>query len=344
MKVVFADESTVFDGYSPTSQPLDGPAKALACLSTALAMRQQHEITVINRCAFPVRVEGANWITWDGVRPDDTDVLIACGLPRLLDIVPMTGKRILWATGPLAALDTPEAQATLTRLRPLVALLSERQRTQWSNPLGLPTVVMAPGIATSYLEDTPMSPAEPPVAIATCHPRAGLSWLLKIWQDRIRPAAPTAELHVYSALLDKGQLGATIPPEIAAVFDQAVAGRAHGVSIKRPLPDPQMAEAYRAARGHLHPGAASDLYGFTVAESQAMGLPAVVGAINPVYADRVADGQTGALAHTDQEYAAAAVQLLIDPAACSRMSETARILKRGRSWAVAASEWEDHFA
>jgi glycosyltransferase involved in cell wall biosynthesis len=343
MRMVFIDDSIPFDGYSPSSQPLGGLEKAFANLPTVLAMRG-HDVAVFNRCEFPVTVHGARWEIWETERPAETDVLIAFRRPRLLDAVATAKRRILWAAGPSSELDTPAAQEALARHGPLVVFLCRSQRELWANPLKLETVVIEPGLASSYLEDEPMSPANPPVAVCTTHPLAGVEGLLKLWVGRIRPEMPTAELHLYSSVLDRAQLGAAVPPEFAAVFTRAKSGASHGVVIKRPQADPGMAEAYRRARVHLHPGAPSDIYGFTLSESQATGLPAAALATNPIVIERIADGQTGSIAASETAFVSAAISLLGDTLAFERMSANARLLKRGRTWAIAAAEWENHFA
>jgi glycosyltransferase involved in cell wall biosynthesis len=341
--MVFIDDSIPFDGYSPSSQPLGGPEKAFANLPTVLAMRG-HDVAVFNRCAFPVTVHGARWDGWEATRPEETDILIAFRSPQLLDAVATAKRRILWAAGPSRDLDTAAARAALERHRPLVVFCSRPQRDAWTNALGLETVVIEPGLASSYLEDDPIVPADPPVAVCTSHPLAGVDWLLKLWMERIRPEAATAKLHLYSAVLDRAQLGADVPPEFAAVFAQAKTGAEHGVVIQRPQADPGMADAYRRARVHLHPGSSGDIYGFTLSESQAAGLPAVARANNPIVVERIADGQTGSIAASDTAFVSAAIKLLSDNLAFERMSANARLVKRGRSWAVAAAEWESHFA
>jgi glycosyltransferase involved in cell wall biosynthesis len=340
MRVTFIDDSIPFDGYSPPSQPLDGAEKLFASLPPALSMRG-HEVTVINRAAFPVTVHGSRWITWDGERPVASDALIAFRRPELLDQVPVAGRRIVWAGGPLADLQTQAARDALERHRPRLVFITKAQQEAFANPLGLETSVNDPGIASAYLEDDAMNPAEPPHAITTAHPLGGLLWLLRLWMARIRPEAPTAELHVYSAVLDKAQLGGAVPPGFASIIEEATAARAYGVVVKRPLADPAMAEAYRQARAHLHPGEPGDVYGFTLAESQAMGLPAVARAANPTVVERVADAQTGTIAANNTAFAGAAISLLTDRLTFDRMSANARLFKRGRTWAIAAAEWED---
>lgn len=339
MRILLADDSIAFDGFSPTSQPLDGPEKAFAGLAPALA-RRGHEVTVFNRCAFPVTVDGSRWEGWDGERPSAVEALIASRLPRLLDFVPQADRRLIWLSGPAAALDQPAAEAFIVRHRPRVVFWSQAQRNEWINRLGLDTRVIPPGVAPAYFEETAMNPAGPPRAIATSHPLADVAWLIDLWCKRVRPSVAGAELHVYSALLDRGQLGAELPAGVVPVLAAAHAAQEHGVTIHRPLPDPQMADAYRAARVHLYPGRANEAYASTVADSQATGLPCVARAVSAALVEQVIVGQTGIVAATDDGFANAAIELLSDRARFDRLSAGARSLQRGRTWANMAAEWE----
>jgi len=340
MRVVFVNDSGSFDGFSPLERALDGPEKALANLATALAVRG-HTVTVCNDSTLPVEAHGVHWRSAD-TPPDAADVLVACGDPGRLDFVANASRRVFWSCG--ASTPAAAAHANLTTLRPTVVLSSRAQQAAWSGPADAEAVVIEPGIAASFLEDAAMAPADPPRAIATAHPLAGLDWLIKLWTDRIHPELPQATLHLYSAWLETSRNGGAVPAAIQPIADRAMAAGAQGVVVERPQADPQMADAYRQARVHLHPGAASDAFGFTLQESQAVGLPAVVRATNPVMIERVTDGQTGAIAAGDPNFAGAALRLLSDRMAFDQMSANARLLKRGRSWAVVAAEWEERFA
>lgn len=340
MHLTFVDDSISFDGFSATSRPLDGPEKALVYLPAALAARG-HEVQVFNRCETPRDCFGARWEMLDGVRPSETDALIALRRPALLDFVPSAGKRILWVAGDPSALASGGAARNIERHRPLMVFAGEAGRSRWPNAERISTRIVEPGIAAAFLEDEPMAPVDPPRAVATAHPLSGLEWLLRRWIERIRPAAPTAELHIYSAILDRGRLGAEIPPSVRPTLLLAQAGALHGVVIHRPLADPGMAEVYRAARVHLHPGADSETYAGTLAESQAVGLPGVARTAGQAVWARIIDGQTGALCADDSRFAAVAIELLSDRGAFERMSAAARRLQSGRSWHVAAAEWEE---
>lgn len=343
MRITLVDDSSPFDGYSPSSQPLGGAEKAFASLPGALAMRG-HEVQVFNRCAFPVTVAGAAWRPFDDQRPDDTDVLIAFRHPRLLETVANARRKILWTAAAPEELSQTAEQALLLRHQPTVVFMSEPQRERWQNSLGLNARVIEPGIVPSYLEDDPMTPADPPRAITTAHPLAHLGWVIKLWIEKIRPAVPEAQLHVYSALLNKGELGAEVPPNVKPVLTQAMGAREHGVTILRPQPDPQMADAYRAARVHLYPGQVGELLASTLAESQAAGLPGVAMASSTIIPARIIDAQTGKITGAEASFVSATLDLLTDRTSFDRMSANARLLRRGRTWPIAAAEFEEVLA
>jgi hypothetical protein len=344
MRITFVDDSLAFDGFSPSSQPLGGPEKAFASLPSALAQRG-HAVEVFNRCAFPVTVENARWETWSAARPADTEALVAFRKPELLDFVTTATKRVLWFTGDPAVLDDPGPRGVLERLRPKLVFFSDIERERWANALKLETAVCGAGIVPAYVSpadasDERAEPAEPPRAIATTHPLADLDWLLRVWSERIRDRAPTAELHVYSALLYRGRIGGIVPDAVKPVLDQALALADRGVVIQRPQGDPQMAASYRAARVHLYPGQPGDSWGASLQESQASGLPGVARVACPAGLARIVNGQTGTVCGDDESFAAAAVEFLTDRVSFERAGANAREFQRGRTWQVAAAEFE----
>lgn len=338
MRFLFADDSFAFDGYSPSSQPLAGPEKAFALLPGPLAQRG-HEVGVFNRTSYALEVEGAKWNPIDAEKPADIDVLVALRLPRLLELA-TAARRVLWCGGDVGALAGAENEALLAKHRPLLLFFSEAHRQRFANPLGLDTRVFEPGLAAVYLDDEAMRVYDPPRAVTTAHPQGGLGWLLTLWIDRIRPAVPNAELHVYSALLNRGILGSEVPPTVKPLVDLVQAARDRGILVLRPQGDSGMAETYRGARAFLYPGIVHEVFGFTLAESQALGLPAVLRPAAPVLQQRVVDGQTARFAAADAEFAAAAIELLKERATFDRMSAACRAARNGRTWAIAAAEFE----
>lgn len=343
MDILLVDDSIPFDGYTPSAQPLGGVEKAFASLPAAL-LRRGHEVRVINRCAFPIAADGVRWQPWESERPATCDVLIAHRRPALLDFPVKAAKRILWLDGPggrLAKGGNPDILARHGQAPIVFQGLTHRGGCP--DAVEARAVVIEPGVRRDYREAESMDAATPPRAIVTCHPKAGLDWLLDLWVREIRPRAEGAELYVYSAVLDKGALGGEVPEAIKPVFDKAMALKGDGVIIQRPQADPLMADTYRFARAHLHPGRDSEIFCSTLAESQAVGLPAVT-RHTAAAAERVRDGASGFVVPDDEAFANCAMLLLTVDGVYKGRSIEAREFQRGRDWDDAAAEFESLFA
>ena len=343
MRICFLEDSIEFDGYSPTSRPLDGPQKALAYLSNALALRG-NQVTVLNRAQMSMTCDGVAWPGWAGERPVETDLLVAVGDATLFDLVSAAKRRVLWVPGDPAEIGQGARTAVIGRLHPDIVFHTYAQRDRWTDIEGTTAQVIPPAIAPSYLEDLTAVPSIPPRAIAVCHPLRGLEKLVRVWTDRVRVLCPTAELHVYSARLDRANLSGDVPADLKEIHDLVRAAAASGVIVQRPMPDPQLADAFRAARVFLHPGLADETMALNLMEAQATGLPAVAFATGPIVRERILEGQTGRICYGDEAFAASCVDLLTQDDTWRDMAAKAREFQRGRTWAVAAAEWEEKFA
>ncbi len=339
MHIVLVDDSIPFDGHSPASQPLGGAEKAFASLPGALA-RRGHRVQVFNRCRDPLQVEGAAWETWQGTRPAACDVLIAFRRPELLGFVESAPHRVLWLATPAGYLEDAQHESVLSAHCPTLAFMGEAHRATYrTTNAKLPVAVIPPGIRRDYLDDVAPAPAHPPYAVATSHPMLGLDWLIRLWIAHVHPLCPHAELRLYSAVLDRAFLGGVVPEPFKAIAALALGAGGQGIAIHRPAADPRMAEAYRAARTHLYPGDAREIYCHTLAESQACGLPAVARPF-PAAAEQLGDLRSGGLAAEEEAFSRAALSLLEDDQAYLRQSEAARARADGRTWDAAAAAFE----
>ena len=343
MLVTLVDDSIPFNGMTPTYQPIGGAEKAFASLPAALA-RQGHVVRAVNRSPNSLGFENVSWIHWDGRKPPITEVLIAFRKPLLLEFTRATRARILWVTGPPDYLHRPQIHEVLDRTDAKLVFQgnthSEAYRSDGQNAIYYRTI--APGVREEYRSIEEMSPDDPPTAVVTTHPKHDLDWLLDLWVQRIRPQAPNAQLHVYSAAFKRAQTGDTLTEELGPIYEKARAGAEHGVTIMAPAGDRDMAKAYARARVHLYPGSEREMYCSTLAESQAVGLPAVARPIGAVK-ERFVDRQSGFLASDDDAFVENTLALLKDDDAFSTASKTARRSGRGRSWDAAASEFESLF-
>ena len=341
MRVTLVDDSVPFDGETPALMPLGGVEKAFAYLAGAL-VRCGHQVQVFNRCAEPKCVDGAAWQGWDGARPPDTDVLIAYRKPSLLDFVATAQHRVLWVAGLGGYLAKARNRARLDSHRPQLVFLTRSHLESWDNTDDVRAIIVNPGIGPAYLADERPAPAEPSHALVTSNPLHGLDWLLDLWVDRIHPISSTAELHIYSAALEKALRDEPVAEAYRQLVVRVRAATEKGVVVKRPLADPAMAVAYRAARAHLYPGGSAETYAYTLAESQACGLPAVGRPREPVR-ERVIHGATGYLHDDADAFANATLRLLNDTDSYRRLSNQAVTMQRGHGWDEVAAEFEAHW-
>ncbi|CCG40502.1 glycosyltransferase [Magnetospirillum molischianum] len=332
MHITLVDQSIPFDGLSAATRPLGGAEKAFAALAVALA-RRGHTVRAFNATPYGTDIDGVRWDPLDARKPPRTDVLIAFRQPALLDFIRLADRRVLWITGPGRLLERAPARAALDSFAPLLLLTSEAQTAGFERR-GRTAGLLPPAVAESYRSAEP-SPVQPPYAIVTAHPAHGLDGILDLWQSRIHPAAPQAELVLCSTILARAEAGDEAEGALRPVIDRALAARDQGVRIVRPQADPGMAALFAGASVHLHPGHADDMGCFTLMESQACGCPAVVRPLGAA-GERVANGVSAYVVPDDDSFANLALLLLTDRALQGVLSREAKGLYRTRSWDNAA--------
>ena len=341
MLITLVDDSIPYNGMTPTYQPLGGGEKAFASLPAALA-RCGHVVRAITRAPHAVSIENVSWLNFDGRIPPITEVLIVLRKPSLLETTRATRSRILWVPGPTGYLDRPEVRELLERNETKLVLQGTTHVENFGIETDLTYRAVTPGVREEYREAEAMQFAETPIALCTTHPKQGMDWLLDLWCQKIEPQAKGAELHLYSATFKRAEEGETVPEELKAVWGKVLAGRDQGVRVKAPAGDNDMARQFRYASVHLYPGSEKEMYCSTLAETQAVGVPAVARPLGAVK-ERIIDEQTGFLAGDDDAFVAHAVKMLTDAEARERVSELARRYGTTRGWDTAAREFETLF-
>ena len=340
MHIVLLDDGIAFDGNAPDRRPLGGAEKAFAHLAAALAARG-HAVSAINRSATQEMIAGVSWLPWETPRPPEADAVIAFRKARLLNEVAEAKHRILWLWDSPTTLSEEAEKDALARNRPIIVFTGETHRKILK--VELKTVAIAPGIAEAY-RVVPANSAAPQIAIVTTHPAHGLQRIVRLWRDRIHSSRPTAELHIYSAGLRRALDGGNLPDSLTSVLEDVRGGIGEGISVKAPLPDAGMADAYGRARAHFYPVVKHEMYASTLAESQAAGLPAIVratGGATQQLLERVHNGSTAYVTPDDDAFVNLANAVLdFDGAVYNNLARAAREQQRGRSWDEAAAEFE----
>ncbi len=338
MLIAMTDDGIAFDGRTPERAPLGGAEGAFVALAEAFAARG-HRVIVRNKCDAPLVYKGVEWAPLAGGLPERADLYIANRGNRLIGRVG-TRRGVFWIHNPGRYLAKPRYVLALLRHRPVIVTLGPHHAATvpWWLPSGGRAAIPY-GLAEIFREPRPPRAPPPPRAIFTSNPLRGLDWLLSLWESRIHPALPGAELHLYCGPAVYGAVGDARSGAMAAVLARADGLAGKGVRRHAPLPRAELVKALEASRAMLYRGDEGETFCLAVAEAQALGVPAVVQNLGAV-GERVIDGETGAIAPDDASFAEAAIALLADDALWRRRHEAALARQRGSSWADAAARFE----
>jgi glycosyltransferase involved in cell wall biosynthesis len=344
MHYVFVDDSVPFDGFTPGRKPLGGAEKALIGLAGALGGRG-HTVTVLNRAPYAVTADGASYQPLDDLRarPLEADVVVAFRQPSLLGAVRKAKHRLLWAVAAPAYLDAAVHAPLWDSFQPTLLFSSPLQRDAYRGRL--PHYLLRPGVArvfhhaaaTDDGEAHPPPAPVPPHAVVTTHPLHGTAWITEIWRRLVHPHIPAARLVIYSSLLAKGLREEDIPEAIQPVLERVKAAQDANVVVADPRGDMGMSEVYRASRVHLYPGHVQDLTCWTLAESQAAGMPAVARDIGGT-SEHIVNGQSGFLVPDTAAIANVTLEILRNDGVHQALSAAARDVARVRTWDMAAED------
>jgi glycosyltransferase involved in cell wall biosynthesis len=150
---------------------------------------------------------------------------------------------------------------------------------------------------------------------------------------------PAAELHIYGGPAVYRGLGPTRVAEMEAILARADTLSASGVRRFFPLGREALAAALMDARVMLYRGDPGETFCLSLAEAQAMGVPAVVMRLGAV-GERVVDGVSGRVACSDDDFAATAIEVLREDELWRRWHLGALERQRGLSWDMVAARYE----
>lgn len=341
-RIVFADDGIAFNGRIAEERPLGGAESACVNLLNAFAARG-HDVTAFTSANETLTHRSVAWRPLGEGPPNSADLYIANRSWRLIRWMPQARRLVLWIHNPARYLLKTRFLWRLWLTRPAIVFSGAYHAGTF--PAWAPSgrrVIIPYGIDEPFRAAMPASEPPPPTAIFTSNPLRGLDWLIDLWVARIRPAVPTAELHIYAGA---SVYGGSANPKAAAmeeVLAKARAAAQHGVRVFAPRPKRELIPALAAARVMLYRGDPGETYCLAVGEAQALGIPAVVEPIGSL-SERVIDGVTGAVAVGDEAFATAAIRLLADDAAWRGAHAGALQYQRGFGWDDAARAFEENF-
>ena len=338
-KIIFADRTGRYDGRDLERRALGGTESSVIQTARDLA-RRGHDVTVHSNCESELIDHGVRWRPLS-MRPDETcDAYVAVQQPELLGFVPRPKRRAIWVLWGANQLRHYKRFWRLWRHPPKPILMSQSQvRDYWPVLPGRGEIALIHlPLPDAVRGHGPLAAPPPRRAIFASNPQRNLRALVEIWGERILPRLPDAVLDVYGVNnLKPGEEAWDIWAGDLLPADASPALKA-SVRIHHPVPKAELIEAMRAARVMLYLGHKCEAFCLSLAEAQALGVPAVIA---PVAAlpERVIDGVTG-FHHADPAaFAEAAIRLLTDDELWRRQHLAALELQQGLS----IGEYVDRF-
>jgi hypothetical protein len=332
-RIVMTDDGITFDGATLEERPLGGAETSFIEMANALAARG-HDVLVCNRCEAERVHKGVTWRPLSQGVPDSADLYIANRGDRLIRLCPDARSTIFWIHNPAGYLLKWRYQWKLALRRPVIVFSGASHASTypgWAFAGGRETVPY--GLTDLFCHAGERAEPPPPRVVFTSNPMRSLDWLLDLWESRIRPNVPNAELHVFAGMATYGAAGAAKAGRMGPVLDRAAALADQGVILRGPVPKSQLVGELAQARALLYRGDIGETFCSAVAEAQAMGVPAVLRDI-ACMRERVIEGETGHCVADDGAFVRAAVALLTDDSLWRRMHRAC--LERQRSW-----RWDD---
>jgi glycosyltransferase involved in cell wall biosynthesis len=337
--VVMADDGIAFDGSTAAAGPLGGAETAFVALAEALAARG-HRVEARSNCRAPLSHHGVAWAPLARGVPDSCDLYIGNRGHRLIGLVPGAKRRLFWLHNPGSYLKKPRFLTRLVRYRPSLIMSGDYHASTVPAWLPCERRIIPYGVLDCFRHAALREPPPPPRGIFTSNPLRGLYWLLDLWDERIYPDVPDAELHIYSgAAVYGGGVRNERARDMERILDRADALSPSGVRLHPPVDRAALVEVLASARVMLYRGDPGETFCLALAEAQAMGVPAVVQPLGSVV-ERITDRETGYIAASDAAFAEAAVRLLRDDALWRRYHRNALQSQRGLSWDEVAAKFE----
>jgi glycosyltransferase involved in cell wall biosynthesis len=338
--IIFADTTRHYDGRSLETEPLGGTESSVIRLARELA-RRRHDVTVYSNCAAPIEHEGVQWWPIAGAAPQACDLYVAIQHPKLLGFVQRPRRQVIWVLWQPNHLKHYKQIWRVWRYRPIPILMSLHQVRIYSPflPRREPHIVLPLGLPDDIRGRPLHNAVPPPRAIFASNPQRNLRRLVEIWAQHILPRVPDAVLDVYgvhdiSPGVDAWDVwsGTLLPPGMPPEVKQSV--QVHPTATRG-----ELAAAMRSSRVMLYLGHKGEAFCLSLAEAQALGVPAVVAPVAAV-PERVIDGVTG-FHHADPvKFAGSAVALLTDATLWRHQHEACMRFQQGISWNEYAGRFE----
>ena len=338
MLITILDKNHKYDGSTINNKPLDGSIKSIILLSEALASIG-HTVRIYNNCFKSIVINNVSWKTIDNFDASHSDVWIVHNDPKLLDLIPSKGKKILWLTSSGLKLARPENFSIIMKHKPTLIIQGENHINTIPEGLkSLDATIIPSGQSSYFINNDDLFPSVTPKALVTTHPLIGLDWIIDVWSKYIHTKLPWAELHIYSNSLHKALQGETIPEVYDEIVKKVEQNLSYNIKVNSPKVDKLMIEEIKDIRVHLYPSHKFEVSSFSLSETQALGMPAIIRPLGSA-PEKIYNGKTGFIAESDKLFSEYAIKFLSDLTYFKNVNKECKALKQARGWDMVAEEF-----
>lgn len=273
------------------------------------------------------------------IEEKNIDLFIVNRFPKLFSYFPKGKNKVLWMRNEGRYLFRWEHAKLMLKYWPKLSFTSYYHKNTY--PFFMPgskRLVIPHGLDTDLLSSIETSGKRALKVAFTSNPLRSLDWLVDLWEKRIHPAVPEAELHVFSSYKTYGKWGEKVKHLMMPVLDKVKAARNANVILREPLPKKDLLQELASYRAMFYRGDRAETFCFAIAEAQALGLPCVVqdrGCMN----ERIIDGETGFIENNDEAFANRCIEVLQDDKLFRKLSANAKAVSQELSWINTAKEF-----
>ena len=328
------DQDSSYDGDSLRNKPLGGTESSFVSLAEAFA-DLGHNVTALTKIDKVKTIEGVKWKPLD-FNFKNCDLYIANRAPELLSKAPVGSKKILWLHNPGNYLNKLRNLKRLLFKNIIVVCCGDyhlstipfwlRSRTI-KIPLGLPNEIFKLKIETNIIPD--------PISIYSSNPERGLIWLVKLWNDKIAVNIPGAKLRLFAG---HETYGGRKKDKISNILDSIRKFNSSYIEVNKPITKNDLFKKIILSRVMLYKGDEGETFCLSVAEAQALGVPAVVKSIGSL-PERVKHNVTGFVVNNDEDFVKAAISVLTDDKLWKKMKNNSLKMQRDNSWNKVAKKF-----
>ena len=155
---------------------------------------------------------------------------------------------------------------------------------------------------------------------------------------KIFPDSKGAKLNIFSGFETYGDFGKKHSERISRILSKAKSLKKKGVVINKPIERKTLFKKIESSRVFIYKGSDDETFCMAVAESQMLGIPAVVGDYGCLK-ERVVNNKTGFVCKNDEEFCLNTIKILNNDKLWKKMNKHLRKRKNYFKWSEIAKKW-----